>query len=79
VSGDSLSGDRRCRLRRIDDKLLIEIAVDARGCHAAEARGTLELEGAADGGEMLAERLEGGGGADAGFHIRKVWCQVTLT
>ncbi len=27
----------------------------------------MELEGAADGGEMLAERLEGGGGVDAGF------------
>jgi hypothetical protein len=57
--GDACAGGK-------EDKLLIEKAVDGRLGHAAEARGAVDLEGAADGGEMLAERFEGGGRVDAG-------------
>jgi len=51
----------------MEDNLLIEKAVDGRLGHAVEARGAVDLEGAADGRQMLAERLEGGGRVEAGL------------
>src|SRR5271166_3575021 len=51
----------------IEDKLLIEKAVDGRLGRAAKTLGALGLESAVDGGEMLAERLNGGGRVDTGF------------
>src|SRR5271166_788810 len=51
----------------IEDKLLIEKAVDGRLGRAAKTLGALGLESAVDGGEMLAERFEVRGRVDVGL------------
>src|SRR5260370_19905572 len=52
---------------RRESKLLIHIAINVSLACAAETRGAPGLEGVAASGEVLAERLEGGGRVDAGF------------